>query len=133
LLPNIMDSEVRKLPHLKAVVDLDTMLWKFISNSDKSFFIISTVKDESREIFEYLQTITELSEYELLVENITWWAWKNIYKAKRNEKKIVVWWYNFLMMCYSQKVEFDQLIIRNIKWAQSDLILTDMQRYSTEK
>jgi hypothetical protein len=26
LLPNIMDSEVRKLPHLKAVVDLDTML-----------------------------------------------------------------------------------------------------------
>ena len=128
-----MDSEVRKLPHLKAVVDLDTMLWKFISNSDKSFFIISTVKDESREIFEYLQTITELSEYELLVENITWWAWKNIYKAKRNEKKIVVWWYNFLMMCYSQKVEFDQLIIRNIKWAQSDLILTDMQRYSTEK
>ena len=82
--------------------------------------------------FEYLQTIPELSDYELLVENITWWAWKNIYKAQKNEKKIVVWWYNFLMMCYAQKVKFDELIIRNIRWAQSDLILTDMQWYSPE-
>ena len=47
------------------------MLSKFISKSDESFFIISTVKDESREIFEHLQTIPELADYELLVENIT--------------------------------------------------------------
>ncbi len=133
LLPDISDFEEKKLPHLKAVVDLESMLSKFISKSDQSFFIISTVKDESREIFEYLQTIPELSDYEFLVENITWWAWKNIYKAQRNPKKIVVWWYNFLMMCYAQKVKFNQLIIRNIRWAQSDLILTDMQRYSSEK
>jgi hypothetical protein len=37
------------------------------------------------------------------------------------------------MMCYAQKVKFNQLIIRNIRWAQSDLILTDMQRYSPER
>ena len=133
LLPEIKDSEEKRLPHLKAVVDLDTMLSKYISDSNQSFFIISTVKDESREIFEYLQTLPQLSEYELLVENITWWAWKNIYKAQKNEKKVMVWGYNFLMMCYAQKVKFDQLIIWNIKWAQSDLILTDMQRYSPEK
>ena len=130
LLPNISDFEEKKLPHLRAIVDLESMISKFIEKSDQSFFIISTVKDESREIFEYLQTIPELSNYELLVENITWWAGKNIYKAQRNPKKIVVWWYNFLMMCYAQKVKFDQLIIRNIRWAQSDLILTDMQRYA---
>ena len=130
LLSEITDFEEKKLLYLRAVVDLETMLSRFISKSDKSFFIISTVKDESREIFEYLQTIPELEDYELLVENITWWAWKNIYKAQKNEKKVVVWWYNFLMMCYAQQVKFDQLIIRNIKWAQSDLILTDMQRYS---
>jgi hypothetical protein len=47
------------------------MLLKFISKSGQSFFIISTVKDESREIFEYLQTVPELLDYELLVENIT--------------------------------------------------------------
>ena len=132
LLPDISDFEENKLPHLKAVVDLDSMLLKFISKSNQSFFIISTVKDESREIFEYLQTVPELSDYELLVENITWWAWKNIYKAQKSIKKIVVWWYNFLMMCYAQNVRFDQLIVRNIKWAQSDLILTDMQWYSPE-
>ena len=130
LLLDITDFEEKTLPHLKAVVDLQSMLSKFISKSDQSFFIISTVKDESREIFEYLQTIPELADYELLVENITWWAWKNIYKAQRKSKKIVVWWYNFLMMCYAQKVKFDELIIRNIRWAQSDLILTDMQWYA---
>ena len=130
LLSDISDFEEKKLPYLKAVVDLDETLSKFTSKSEESFFVISTVKDESREIFEYLQTIPELEDYELLVENITWWAWKNIYKAQRNKKKIVVWWYNFLMMCYAQQVSFDQLIVWNIKWAQSDLILTDMQRYS---
>jgi hypothetical protein len=70
-LPEIKESEEKRLPHLKAVVDLDTMLSKYISDSNQSFFIISTVKDESREIFEYLQTLPQLSEYELLVENIT--------------------------------------------------------------
>ena len=133
LLSDITDFEEKKLPHLRAVVDLESMLSKYISKSEQSFFIISTVKDESREIFEYLQTIPELADYELLVENITWWAGKNIYKAQKNQKKVVVWWYNFLMMCYAQKVKFDELIIRNIRWAQSDLILTDMQRYSPEK
>ena len=71
LLPNISDFEEKRLPSLKAVVDLYDQLSKFILNSDQSFFIISTVKDESREIFEYLQKIPQLSEYELLVENIT--------------------------------------------------------------
>ena len=130
LLPGITDFEEKRLPHLRAVVDLEQILSKFVSKSDQSFFIISTVKEESREIFEYLQTIRELSDYELLVENITWGAWKNIYKAQQNAKKVMVWWYNFLMMCYAQWVKFDQLIVRNIKWAQSDLIITDMQRYS---
>ena len=132
LLPYITDFTIKKLPHLKAIVDLEKEITNYISNSNQSFFIISTVKDESREIFEYLQKIPQLSNYELLVENITWWAGKNIYKAKKNQKKVMVWWYNFLMMCYAQKLKFDQLIIRNIRWAQSDLIVTDMQRYSPE-
>jgi hypothetical protein len=71
LLSDASDFEEKKLPHLKAVVDLGSMLSKFISKSEQSFFIISTVKDESREIFEYLQTLPELSDFELLVENIT--------------------------------------------------------------
>jgi hypothetical protein len=70
-LSDITDFEEKKLPHLRVVVDLESMLSKFISKSDQSFFIISTVKDESREIFEYLQTIPELADHELLVENIT--------------------------------------------------------------
>ena len=131
-MPDISDFEEKRLPHLKAVVDLESILSKYINNKETSFFIISTVKDESREIFEYLQTLPELYDYELLIENITWWAGKNIYKAQKNQNKVVVGWYNFLMMCYAQKIKFDQLIIWNIKWAQSDLIVTDMQWYAPE-
>ncbi len=133
LLPNIPDQKEKRLPHLKAVPDLQELLQKSVSAGEKSFFIISTVKDESREIFEYLQTLSELKDYELLVENITWWAGKNIYKAQKQPKKVVVGWYNFLMMCYAQKVHFDELFIRNIKWAQSNLILSDMLRFAPEK
>ena len=130
ILNDVLEASMDKLPHLKAVVDLENILENFMEKWNQSFFIISTVKEESREIFEYLQTLPGVSNFELLVENITGWAGKNIYKAQKSQKKIVVWWYNFLMMCYAQKVLFDQLIIWNIKWAQSDLIITDMQRYS---
>lgn len=133
LLSDVLASEEKRLPHLKAVVDLKNMISNYIKDWGRSFFIISTVKEESREIFEHLQTLSELSDYELLVENITWWAGKNIYKAQKKQNKVVVGWYNFLMMCYAQKIKFDQLIIWNIKWAQSDLIITDMQWYAPEK
>lgn len=133
LLPEIINSEQVRLPHLKAVTDLEDLIDKWIKEWNESFFIISTVKDESREIFEFLQTLTDIKDYELLVENITWGAWKNIYKAQKNHKKVVIWWYNFLMMCYAQKVFFDKLIIWNIKWAQSNLIVSDMLRFSPNK
>ncbi len=71
LISNISDFEEKRLPHLNAVVDLKDMFSKYLDKEETSFFIISTVKDESREIFEYLQTVPELSDYELLVENIT--------------------------------------------------------------
>lgn len=132
LLPEIKQKELKKLPYLKNISNLEWDLTKYLLDWDQSFFIISTVKEESREIFENLQKIQDLNWYQLLVENITWWAWKNIYKAQKNKKKIVVWWYNFLMMCYSQKIKFDQTIIWNIKWAQSNLILSDILRFSPE-
>jgi hypothetical protein len=98
-----------------------------------SIFIISTVKDESRQIFEALQKMRFLEGYEFLAENITGGAGKNIYKANKKTAKIVIGGYNFLMMCYAQKVKFDEIIVRNIRGAQSQLILDDILRYQPKK
>jgi hypothetical protein len=87
------------------------------------------VKEESREIFEALQKMRFLTGYEFLAENITGGAGKNIYKANKKTAKIVIGGYHFLMMCYAQKVQFDEIFVRNIRGNQSQLILDDLMRY----
>ena len=37
------------------------------------------------------------------------------------------------MMCYAQKVQFDEILIRNVRGAQSQLILDDIVRYAPQK
>jgi hypothetical protein len=98
-----------------------------------SLFLISTVKDESRQIFEALQKMRFLEGYEFLAENITGGAGKNIYKAARKPANIVIGGYNFLMMCYAQKVQFDEILVRNVRGAQSQLILDDVVWYQPKK
>jgi hypothetical protein len=89
------------------------------------------VKEESRAIFEALQKMRFLENYEFLAENITGGAGKNIYKANKKTAKIVIGGYNFLMMCYAQKVPFDEILVWNIRGNQSQLILDDIARYRT--
>lgn len=112
---------------------LERKLLEDVSLNKHSFFILSTVKEESREIFEFLQKLPCVSDFELLVENITWGSGKNVFKAQKKVAKILVGGYNFLMMCYSQNILFDHLFIRNIKGPQSQLILDDIIRYAPKK
>ena len=131
----IQDSEIlpRKLLRTQTLGAIETTLQSATQEKQTSIFIISTVKEESRQIFEMLQKLPFLSEYELLVENITGGAGKNIYKANKKPTKVVVGGYNFLMMCYAQKVHFDEILVRNVKGAQSQLILNDILRYEPKK
>jgi hypothetical protein len=115
----------RALTHIRTLGGLETQL----SVGKNAIFIISTVKEESRAIFEALQKMRFLSDYELLVENITGGAGKNMYKANKRQKKILVGGYNFLMMCYAQKVHFDEILVRNVRGANSAVILDDVKWY----
>ncbi|MDR2189887.1 MAG: hypothetical protein LBP53_01535 [Candidatus Peribacteria bacterium] len=110
----------RKLAHFSTLGALEEKLKSSIAVPERtetgsSIFIISTVKDESRQIFEALQKMRFLAGYEFLAENITGGAGKNIYKANKKQKKIVIGGYNFLMMCYAQKVHFDEILVWNIR------------------
>ena len=109
------------------------MLKEDFSEGKKEFFIVSTVKEESKAIFEFLQKFDEGEKFELLVENITGGVGKNLYKAKKKFAKILVGGYNFLMMSYAQNISFDHLLIWNIKGPQSQLILDDIVRYAPTK
>ena len=95
-------------------------------------FILSVKKDESVALFEEFISKWFDKKYLLLVENITWWSWKNLFKAKHQWAKIIIWWYNFLLQLFAQKIAISQLIIYNSKWNQQDLIYSDILWYGQE-
>ena len=95
-------------------------------------FILSVKKDESIALFEEFISKWFDKKYLLLVENITWWSWKNLFKAKHQWAKIIIWWYNFLLQLFAQKIAISQLIIYNSKWNQQDLIYSDILWYGKE-
>ncbi len=95
-------------------------------------FILSVKKDESVALFEEFISKWFDKKYLLLVENITWWSWKNLFKAKHQWAKIIIWWYNFLLQLFAQKIAISQLIIYNSKWNQQDLIYSDILWYGKE-
>lgn len=134
--PHIVATEKqlpRGLPQVQTIGAIEATLLERSAEREISIFIISTVKEESRMIFEALQKMKFLEGYEFLAENITGGGGKNIYKANKKFAKIVIGGYNFLMMCYAQKVEFDEILIRNVRGAQSKLILDDIVRYAPKK
>ena len=129
----IKESEF--FPNISAVrLDTVNKIWDFLDMEDNknlnSIFILSTQKEESKSIFDMFLNKWLDKKNLILIENITWWFGKNIFKSKYNQKKILVGWYNFLMSCYWNKVKFDKLIVFNIRWAQEKNILNDVKRYA---
>lgn len=100
------------------------------SNEDKICFVMSTVKMESKDLFEKMYARGLSDKAELLVENITWSLWKNIFKAKSVWSKIIIWGYNFMMWLLSNKINIDIYVDFNIKWKMSKYLLNDLQRYA---
>jgi hypothetical protein len=72
--PHIVTTEKqasRKLLQLQTLGAIETKLTELSADGEVAIFIISTVKEESRIIFEALQRMKFLEGYELLAENIT--------------------------------------------------------------
>ncbi|GHW02726.1 hypothetical protein AGMMS50249_5120 [candidate division SR1 bacterium] len=130
LKPGITDINDEKVfERAETVGKLETLLQAATSQGINSIFIVSTQKEESRKLFETMQKLQSVHGYELLVENITGGAGKNIHKAKRSQLHLMIGGYNFLMMCYAQKLKFDKMFVRNVRGAQSNGILQDMKWY----
>lgn len=99
-------------------------------NEEKICFVMSTIKTESKELFEKIYARWLNAKADLLVENITGSLWKNIFKAKTSWSKIIIGWYNFMMWLLSNKINIDICVDFNIKWKMSNYLLTDLKRYA---
>ena len=95
-------------------------------------FILSVQKEQSKELFAEIVHKKLDQKYQLLVENITWWSGKNLFKAKSQGAKVIIWGYNFLLQLFAQKLAISQLIVYNSKGGQQDLIFNDIGRYGRE-
>ena len=97
-----------------------------------SFFIASTRKEESKQIFETLYKNNLHNHYTIVAENITWWAGKNIFKLKNNNPKIIIGWYAFLLSVYAECISLDEIIVFNIRGNNEQSILNDIQWYANK-
>lgn len=109
----------------------DYLLYETKWEQEMVFFVVSTRKEESKKIFEDLYQKGIHKKALLLVENITWWAGKNIFKAQTKWQKVIIWWYQFLLNVFSNWIKIDKLIIYNIKGWNESYILDDIKRYAT--
>lgn len=103
------------------------------SPTDISYFIFSPKKEESKKIFEDLCKNDINKEATLLVENITGGIGKNIFKAKQTKNKIMIWWYNFILFLFANKVPIKEIILFNARWPSEQYILDDIKWYNISK
>jgi DNA polymerase III epsilon subunit-like protein len=123
-----INFDIKKISNIDKIVDyLDEIFKKEL---EKKCFVISTVKHESKELFQkmYAKWLDQRSS--LLIENITWSLGKNIFKAKSSWSKILVWGYNFIMWTLSNNINIDICLDFNIKWKMSNYLLYDIKRYA---
>ena len=130
----VFSKEEEKIFHLSKIQSVLKAVESFDINVLPNWviFVLSVKKDESVALFEELIAKGFDKTFILLVENITWGVGKNLFKAKQQWPKIIIWWYNFLLQLFAQKIAISQLIIYNNKWNQQDLIYSDILRYGQE-
>lgn len=120
--------DIKNISHMDDVVSyVDDF---FVEGKDKVCFIISTVKTESKDLFEKMYSRGIDQKASMLVENITGSLGKNIFKAKSKWSKVIVGGYNFMMWLLSNKITIDICLDFNIKWKMSKYLLSDIQRYA---
>ncbi len=135
----LSDKEAINTQNIKVIPPFVDKLVTYIvdevkkSPEDISYFIFSPKKEESKKIFEDLCKNDINKQATLLVENITGGIGKNIFKAKQSKNKIIIWWYNFILFLYANKVALKEIILFNARWPSEQNILDDIKRYNIFK
>ena len=135
----LSDKEAINTQNIKVMPPIVDKLVTYIvdevkkSPQDISYFIFSPKKEESKKIFEDLCKNDINKQATLLVENITGGIGKNIFKAKQSKNKIIIWWYNFILFLYANKVPLKEIILFNARWPSEQNIVDDIKWYNIIK
>lgn len=113
------------------LIDYLSTLFSGDTSPKKSVFVVSTQKEQSKKIFEEIYQKRIHEKASLLVENITWWVGKNIFKAKQEKgDKILIGGYSFLLYAYANKIPLDEILIFNVNGPSKQQILDDIRWYA---
>jgi len=121
--------EIKKISNIGKVINYVEELLEKKWQESISCFILSSLKNQSRELFEIFYQKNIHKEILLLAENITGGIGKSVFKAKHSEQKIMIGSYNFYMWLISKWITIDNLIVFNIKWKTEDLMFNDVLWY----
>ena len=129
-------QQTAKTQNIKTVPPIVDKLVTYVVDEIKkspeniSYFIFSPKKDESKKIFEDLCKNDINKQATLLVENITGGIGKNIFKAKQTKNKIMIWWYNFILFLFANKVPLKEIILFNARGPSEQYIVDDIKWYN---
>ncbi len=99
---------------------------------NKKIFLVSNNKNFSNSLFKLIFNL--FKEYDIkaniYAENITWWQWKLLYYLKKDrEKKVVIWWPEFLIWNKSNFINYNEVFLLSINWKNRDNIINDIKFY----
>lgn len=135
----LSQKEILPTQNIKTIPPVvDTLVAYIVDEAQKSpdkisYFIFSPKKDESKKIFEDLCKNGINKQATLLVENITGGIGKNIFKAKQTKNKIIIWWYNFILFLFANKVPLKEILLFNARGPSEQNIIDDIKRYNISK
>ncbi len=113
--------------NIKKIYDQEQLIKEIPNHSN--IFVLSVDKHRSKELFEKFFQWWFDQKYSILAENITWWVGKNMFYAKRKDKKITIGWFEFLINLFAEKTFFDIIIIHYTKWPFEKQIIQDIKYY----
>lgn len=135
-LNNILPKKEKKTDIIDYKEDIDFKklieIIKTKMKENKKIFLVSNNKNFSNSLFKLIFNL--FKEYDIkaniYAENITWWQWKLLYYLKKDrEKKVVIWWPEFLIWNKSNFINYDEIYLLFINWKNKDNIINDIKFY----
>jgi len=113
----------QNIQKINQVFDIINLIKK---SNYKNILIISGKKEESNRLVSEIKKNNLDKKYQILAENITWWAKKHLSKIENNDPKILIWWYQMAMMTKTKNRNPDIIIAFCTFGSMQDLILADI-------
>ena len=116
------------------VNNFDEILQKLAHNDTAKLtdhiYIFSNSKSKSKGYFDKIIAKWVDKNYDIYIENITWWVGKILWLAEKSKKFILIWWYELYMSAIAKNVNISDIYIIGNIWLMHNQIINDMKYYT---